>query len=133
MRSRQSSFSLYQVRLVSSVTLKTVAVRLDAVDAHAGNGDDQVLVLVELHAERPAADMGEDLALLEVRAGETDDVAVAGAAVEPVLPIENDVLGTLDLVEADSFSVDQPVVLREGRVAAALQRWRVDKRHRAPG
>ena len=120
MRNRLSSFSLYQVRLVSSVTLKTVAVRLDAVDAHAGDGDDQVLVLVELHAERPSADMGEDLALLEVRAGEADDVAVAGAAVEPVVPIEDDVLGTLDLVEADGFGVDQAVVLGEGRVAAAL-------------
>ena len=95
MRSRESSFSLYQVRLVSSVTLKTSPLGLDAVDAHAGDGDDQVLVVVELHAERAAADMGEDLAVLEVRAGEADDVAVAGAAVEAVLPIEDDVLRAL--------------------------------------
>ena len=109
--------------------LEERAVRLDAVDAHAGNRDDQVLVPVELHAERPSADMGEDIALLEVRAGETNDVAVAGAAVEPVVPIEDDVLGTLHLVEADGLGVDQAVVLGKRRVAAALQRRRVDERH----
>ena len=104
--------------MVSSVTLKSLAARLDAIDAHAGDRDDQVLVLVELHAKRPSADMGEDFAMLEVRAGEADDVAVAGAAVESVLPIEDDVLGTLHLVEADRFGVDQAIVLGEGRAAA---------------
>ena len=111
--------------------LEHLAVRLDAIDAHAGDRDDQVLVLVELHAERPSADMGEDVAMLEVRAGEANDVAVAGAAVEPVVPIEDDVLGTLDLIEADGFSVDQAVVLGEGRVAAALSDGEVDERHDA--
>ena len=77
--------------------------------------DDQVLVLVELHAERPAADMGEDFAMLEVRAGEADDVAVAGAAVEPVLPVQDHVLGAFDLVQADRFGIDQAIVLGEGR------------------
>ena len=88
--------------------------------------------LVELHAERPAADMGEDFAMLEVRAGEADDVAVAGAAVEPVLPVENDVLGPLHLIEADRFRIDQAVVLGEGRAAAALERRRGDERQRTP-
>ncbi len=46
--------------------LEDFAAGLDAIDAHAGDADDEVLVLVELHAERPAADMGEHLALLKV-------------------------------------------------------------------
>ena len=118
MRSRESSLSLYQVRLVSSVTLKTCAVRRDAVDAHAGDRDDQVLVPVELHAERPPADMGEHLAGLEIRARETNDVAVAGRAIEPVLAIEDDILGSLDLIKADRLRVDQPVVLGVGRIGS---------------
>jgi len=70
---------------------------------------------VELHAERPAADMGEHLADLEVRPREANDIAVAGRAVEPALPIENDVLGSFDLIEADRLRMDQPVVLGVGR------------------
>ncbi len=77
--------------------------------------------------------MGEDFAMLEVRPGEADDIAIAGAAVEPVVPIENDVLGTLDLIEADRFGVDQPVVLGKGRVAAALAAMAIDASGNAAG
>jgi hypothetical protein len=38
--------------------LEDTTVGRDAVDAHAGDRDDQILVAIELHAERPAADMG---------------------------------------------------------------------------
>ena len=63
--------------------------------------------------------MREDLAMLEVRTGEANDVAVAGAAVDPVLPVDNHILGALDLVEPDRLGMNQPVVLREGRMAVA--------------
>ena len=86
-----------------------------------GDRDDQVFVPVELHAERPAADMREDLALFEVRAREADDVAVAGRAVNAVLAIEDDVLRPLDLVEADRLCIDQAVVLRVRRGGAGLR------------
>ena len=76
--------------------------------------------------------MGEDLSMFEVRAGEADDVAVARGAVKAVLPIEDDVLGAFDLVEPNRFGIDQPIVLREGRAAPALQRRRGDERRRRP-
>ena len=114
-RTRESSLSLVQVRPVSSVTLNTSPLGPHAVDAHSADADDQVFVLVELHAERTAADMGEHLALLETLAGEADDVAVARRAVETILAIEDDVFGTFDLIEADRLCTDQPVVLRKWR------------------
>ena len=130
MRRRESSLSLVPGAVGLVGDLEDLSARLDAVDAHAGDTDDQILVLVELHPERAAADMGEDFALFEVRAGETDDVAVAGAAVEPVLPVEDDVLRAFDLIESDGLGVDQPVILGIGRFAAALERWR--RRERKP-
>ncbi len=115
MRRRRVVVQLVQVRLVSIGDLEDPTVGRDAVDAHAGDCDDQVLVAIELHAERPAADMGEHLAGFEIRPGEADHVAVAGRAVEPALAVEDDILGALDPVDADRLCVDQAVVLRVGR------------------
>ena len=61
--------------------------------------------------------MGEDFALFEPLARKADDVAVAGRAVQAILPIENDVLGTFDLIESDRLRADEPIVLRVGRSA----------------
>src|SRR5579883_1297204 len=69
--------------------------------------------------------MGEDLAMLEIGAGEADDVAIARTAIEPVLAVEDHVLRPLHLIEADRLDAEEPVVLRERRAAAALdRRWR---------
>src|SRR5690349_19526783 len=57
--------------------LEHFAARPDAIDSHARYADDEVLVAIELHAERPAADMREDFPVFEVAARETDDIAVA--------------------------------------------------------
>src|SRR5271154_4295904 len=70
------------VRLVGD--LEDLAVGPDSIDAHAGDAYDEVLLPVELHAERSTADMCEHFALLEVGAGKADDVAVASAAVDPI-------------------------------------------------
>jgi hypothetical protein len=50
------------VRLVGD--LEDSAVGLDSIDAHPGDANDEVLLPVELHAERSAADMRKHLASL---------------------------------------------------------------------
>src|SRR6516164_243416 len=104
--------------------LEHLAVRLDAVHAHAGNGDDQVLVSIELHSERPAADMRKDLAGFEVGTREADDVAVTGRTVEAVLAIQNTILRSLNLIEADRLGVNEARVLSVGRGRVRLDRRR---------
>ena len=117
MRTREFVVELVPRAIGLVGNLEYLAVRLDAVDAHAADANDQIFVLVELHAIRPAADMGKHFAVFEDSAGKTDDVAVAGTAVNPVLPVEDHVFGTLNLVQADRFRAEQSVVLRERRAA----------------
>ena len=107
--------------------LLDLARRGDAVEPHAADADIEIVVAVERHAERLAADMGEDLHLLVVGRHETDDVAVARAGIEIVVAVENDVFRRLDAADADQRDVAQLVVLGE-RAAAGGSRWR-----RAPG
>ena len=104
-----------QLRLVSSVTFSTLRVRRDAVQAHAADADVEVVVAVEGHAERLAADVGEDLHALVVGREEADHVAVAGAGVEVVVAVEDHVLRGLDAAEADQRHVAQLVVQRVRR------------------
>ena len=73
------------------------------IEAHAADADEEIAVAVERHAERMAADMGEDLVALVVGPEEAHDVAVAGAAIEIVVAIEDDVLRALDLAEPDDL------------------------------
>src|SRR6202020_2178811 len=56
--------------------------------------------------------------------GGTDYFCGPRAAVKPVLPIEDDVLRAFDLIESNRLGIDQPVILSEGRAAAAPKRWR---------
>ena len=107
-----------RLRLVSSVSLLDLAVGRDAVEAHAADADIEIALAVEGHAERSAADMGEDLHALVVGREEADDVAVAGAAVEVVVAVEDDVLRPFDPAEADQLDVAQLVVQRVGGAAA---------------
>ena len=102
---RESSMIESQLRLVSSVSLVTSLSRADLVEAHADDADDQIAVAVERQAERAAADMGEDLPLLVVGPEEADDVAVAVAAIEIVVAVEDDVLRALDLAEPDELDI----------------------------
>ena len=81
--------------------LLDLAVGRDAVEAHAADADIEVVVAVERHAERLAADMGVDLHPLVVGREEADDVAVARAGVEIVVAVEDHVFRRLDAAEAD--------------------------------
>jgi len=66
--------------------------------------------LVEGHAERVAADMREHFRALMIGAEEAHDVAMARAAIEIVVAIEDDVLRPFDLAEADDLDGAQAVV-----------------------
>ena len=70
---------------------------------------------VEGHAERPPADMGVDFPLDVIGREEADDLALPDAAIEMVVLIENDVLGTVNLAEADDLHLAKAVVHRVGR------------------
>ena len=63
--------------------------------------DEQVAVAVEGKPQREAADMGEDLRDLVVGREEADDLAVARAAIEMIVAVEDDVLGPFQFAEAD--------------------------------
>ena len=102
--------------------LEDRAVGLDPVNAHPGDANDEVLIPIELHPQRSAADVSEYLTTLEIGSRKADDVAVAGASVDPVLPVDDHVLGTLDLVEPDCLGMNQPVVLSEGGIAVGGDR-----------
>ena len=69
-----------------------------------------------------AADVGEHFAALVVRAEETDNVAVTGAAIEIVVAVEDDVLRPLDLAKANNLHRTQLVVERVRR--ARIERGR---------
>jgi len=56
--------------------------------------------------------------------GSPDHVAVAGAGVEVVVAIENDVFGRLYSAQADQFDVAQPVILLERAAFADVGRRR---------
>ena len=92
-----------QLRLVSSVSLLDLAIGRDAVEAHAADADVEVVVAVEGHAERRAADVREDLHALVVGREEAHDVAVARAGVEVVVAVEDHVLRAFDAAEADQL------------------------------
>ena len=94
-------------RLVSAVNLSTLRCFVDAVEAHAGDADDEAAIPVEGHAQRPAADMSVDFALDVIGREEADDLALTHAAIEIVVGVEDDVLGTVDLAEADDLDVAQ--------------------------
>ena len=104
------------VRLVRELRHRLVG--RDRIEAHAADADEQIALAVEGHAERMAADMGKDLMARVVGAEEADDVAVAGAAIEVVVAVENDVLGPFDLAKADDLDGPQLVVqrVRRGRI-----------------
>ena len=102
-------------RLVSAVIFCDVALLVDAIEAHAGDAHDEAAVPVEGHAERPSADMGVDFPPDMIGREEADDLALPHAAIEVVVVIEDDVLGTVDLAEANDLDVAQAVVHRVGR------------------
>ena len=57
--------------------LEDFAVGLYAVDAHAADTDEQVLLACRIACRGPAADMGEFFAVLEHAPGKANDLAVA--------------------------------------------------------
>ena len=71
-------------RLVSSVPSDLAGTR-DPVEAHAAYANEEVLLLVEGHAERVAADMGKMFGLVVMRREEADDVALPVAAIQIVI------------------------------------------------
>ena len=110
--------------------LLDLALGRDAIEPHAADADIEIVVAVEGHAERLAADMGEDFHLRVVGRLETHDVAVARAGIEIVVAVEDDVLRRLDAAEPDQRDVAQLVVLREGPAAG---RGRGRRRQRMEG
>ena len=62
--------------------------------------------------------MSKDLVARMIGAEEADDVAVAGAAIEIVVAVQNDVLGPFDLAKSDNFDRPQLVIqrVRRGRI-----------------
>ena len=100
--------------------LLDLALGRDAIESHPADADIEIVVAVERHAERLAADMREDLHLLVVGRHETHDVAVARARVEIVVAVEDDVFRRLDAADADQRHVAQLVVLRERAAAGAV-------------
>ena len=113
-----------QERFVSSVSFSIVALPRDAVEPHAADAAQQRAVARERHAERTAADMGEDLLPGIVRREEAHDVAGAVADIDVVVVVEDDVLRPVDAVEADRLDRTQPVVERIGRIAVRGGRGR---------
>ena len=72
--------------------------------------------------------MGKYLPLFEALAGKADNISVTGRAVQPIMPIQDNVLGAFDSIETDDFGSDQTVVLRVWRAAAACYRCHRGKR-----
>ena len=107
------------VRLVGR--LLDLAIGRDPVEAHAADADVEVVLAVEGHAERRAADVREDLHPLVVGREEADDVAVARAGVEVVVAVEDHVFRALDAAEADRRRRPQPVVQRPGGAAVGAR------------
>jgi hypothetical protein len=70
---------------------------------------------VERRTERTPADMGVDFPLAVVRREKADDLAVPNAAIEMAVLVENDILGTVDLAEADDFHLVEAVIDRVRR------------------
>ena len=95
--------------------LLDVAQLVDAIEAHAGDADEETVILVEGHAERPAADMGEDFVSSVIGSEKADDVALPRAGVDVVVPVENDVFGSVDLAQTNDLGVAEAVVHRIGR------------------
>ena len=102
--------------------LLDLALGRDAIEPHAADADIEIVLAVERHAERLAADMGEHLHLLVVGRQEAHDVAVARAGIEIVVAVEDDVFRRLDAAEPDQRHVAQLVVLRERRRCRARSR-----------
>ena len=113
-----------QERLVSSVSFSISRSARDAVEAHAADAAQQRAVAGEGHAERPTADMGEDLLPRVVGREEAHDVAGAVADIDVVVLVEDDVLRPVDAVEPDRLDRPQPVVQRIGRIALRRGRGR---------
>ena len=84
---------------------------------------DQIAGAVEGQAERKAADMGEHFRAPVVGREEADDLAMARAAIEVVVAVEDDVLRPFQLAEADMLGLRQAVV---ERVAACRSRAAAD-------
>ncbi len=112
--------------------LLDLALGRDAIEPHAADADIEIVLAVERHAERLAADMGEHLHLLIVGRQEAHDVAVARAGIEIVVAVEDDVFRRLDAAEPDQRHVAQLVVLRE-RAAAGRGRGRGAPAHDRSG
>ena len=82
---------------------------------------------IKRHAERRAADVRKDLHALVVGREKADDVAVARAAVQIVVAVEDHVFGAFDAAEPDHRHVAQLVVDRPG--CAAIRRGRGGRQH----
>src|SRR5271165_4442578 len=104
--------------------LENRAIRLYAVNAHAGDTDEQVLVAIEGEPEGAAADARKVFADAIVGGEKADDRAVAVDGVEIVPAIQDYVLGSLDLVERDRLGVLQPIVLGKDSAPVASDRRR---------
>ena len=67
--------------------------------------------------------MGEDSAAPVIGREKANDLAMAGAAIEVILLIEDDILGTFELAEPDRLGRGQAVVEREGLADPGRADW----------
>src|SRR3984957_7592560 len=74
-----------------------LAKTVDAIETHAAYAHDEAAILVEGHAEWPAADMRIDFALHVVGSEEANDFSLPHAAIKVRVLVENDVLWTVNL------------------------------------
>ena len=111
--------------------LLDLALGCHAVQTHATHADVQVLMAVQRQAQRNAADMGKYFHALIVRCKEPDDVTVARARVEVVVPIQDDVFRAFDATQADRRSGPQAVV--QCPRSAAVGCGRRHRRHAVVG
>ena len=101
------------------------------VQPHAADAHVEVVVLVERHAQRRAADVRIDLHALVVGRKEPHDVAVARAGVQVVVAVEDHVFRAFDAAQADDLDALQLVVQRPRRAAVGRRRRR--RRHAVVG
>ena len=97
----------------------------DRIEPHGADAAQQIAGAVEGEAKRKAADMGEDFRALIVGREEADDLAMARAAIEMIVAVQDDVLGPFQLAEADRRRFGQPVVEGIGAAGSGQRRLRL--------
>ena len=101
--------------------LLDLAIRRDAIQAHAAYAAIEVVLSIEGHSQRLAADVRIDLHRLIVRREEANDVAMPRSGIQVVVSIEDDILRRFDAPLPNQSDIAQLVVLLERPTLANLR------------